>query len=113
VQLVAKRLGRKIGLLRPSFIAMSVNYAVALESHEPECSRVDAEDDQDVSLPEGFRPGRPNAASGSQDQEAARGTNRSWVSCFCSLAGPVVGCWLEEKQPTGDVSGQHTCWNEP
>jgi hypothetical protein len=35
VQLVGNRLRRKIGLLRPSFITISVNYAVALESHEP------------------------------------------------------------------------------
>jgi hypothetical protein len=72
---------------------------LSLMSHV--CSQVDAEDDQDGSLPEGFRPGRPNAASGPQGQEAARGTNRSWVSCFYSLAAPVVGCWLEENANGG------------
>lgn len=45
-----------------------------------------------VHVPEAFRPGRPNAASAPQGQEAARGTNRNWVSYFYILAGPVVGC---------------------
>ena len=50
-------------------------------------------DEQIASKQEGrcnlTKPGIQSEVSAKHAPEAARGTNRNWVSCFCSLGGPV------------------------